>query len=261
MLADFGVTLPAETEIRVWDSTAEVRYLVVPMRPTGTDGWDEERLAAHRHPRRDDRHRRAVNGAHDMGGAHGFGPVVAEVDEPPFHADWERRVFALMIALGAAGRLEHRHVALGARGPAAAGVPGLSYYQLWLAGLERLLAEHEPTARAGRRTTSPADARPAAAPRNGRRHATPRFAVGDRVRTAQPPPAHAHPAPPLRPRQGRHGRARARLPRLPRQPRASAPEDPQWLYTVRFSAHELWGQTTTRPRSRIDAFEPYLERA
>ena len=45
VLADFGVTLPAETEIRVWDSTAEVRYLVVPMRPAGTDGWDEERLA------------------------------------------------------------------------------------------------------------------------------------------------------------------------------------------------------------------------
>ena len=46
VLADFGVTLPAETEIRVWDSTAEVRYLVVPMRPEGTAGWSEERLAA-----------------------------------------------------------------------------------------------------------------------------------------------------------------------------------------------------------------------
>jgi nitrile hydratase len=45
VLADFGVTLPAETEIRVWDSTAEVRYLVVPMRPHGTDDWSEERLA------------------------------------------------------------------------------------------------------------------------------------------------------------------------------------------------------------------------
>jgi nitrile hydratase len=46
VLADFGVTLPAETEIRVWDSTAEVRYLVVPLRPRGTDGWSEERLAS-----------------------------------------------------------------------------------------------------------------------------------------------------------------------------------------------------------------------
>jgi len=45
VLADFGVSLPETTAIRVWDSTAEVRYLVVPMRPAGTDGWSEERLA------------------------------------------------------------------------------------------------------------------------------------------------------------------------------------------------------------------------
>ena len=46
VLADFGVTLPADKEIRVWDSTAEIRYLVLPERPAGTDGWSEERLAA-----------------------------------------------------------------------------------------------------------------------------------------------------------------------------------------------------------------------
>jgi len=46
VLADFGVTLPPETEIRVWDSTAETRFMVLPMRPTGTEGWSEERLAA-----------------------------------------------------------------------------------------------------------------------------------------------------------------------------------------------------------------------
>jgi nitrile hydratase len=46
VLAEFGVALPPETRIRVWDSTAEIRYLVVPMRPAGTEGWDEERLAA-----------------------------------------------------------------------------------------------------------------------------------------------------------------------------------------------------------------------
>ena len=45
VLADFGLTLPDDTEIRVWDSTAEIRYLVVPMRPGGTDGWSVERLA------------------------------------------------------------------------------------------------------------------------------------------------------------------------------------------------------------------------
>ena len=45
VLAHFGVTLPPETEIRVWDSTAETRYLVVPMRPAETEGWSEAQLA------------------------------------------------------------------------------------------------------------------------------------------------------------------------------------------------------------------------
>ena len=45
VLADFGVALPEGTEVRVWDSTAEVRYLVLPERPAGTEGWSEEQLA------------------------------------------------------------------------------------------------------------------------------------------------------------------------------------------------------------------------
>ena len=46
VLEEFGLKLPAETKIRVWDSTAELRYLVVPLRPNGTEGWSEEQLAA-----------------------------------------------------------------------------------------------------------------------------------------------------------------------------------------------------------------------
>lgn len=45
VLQEFGVSLPKKTRIRVWDSTAEIRYLVVPMRPEGTEGWSQERLA------------------------------------------------------------------------------------------------------------------------------------------------------------------------------------------------------------------------
>jgi nitrile hydratase subunit alpha len=45
VLVEFGVTLPDATNIRVWDSTAEIRYLVVPMRPKGAEGWSEEKLA------------------------------------------------------------------------------------------------------------------------------------------------------------------------------------------------------------------------
>src|SRR5262245_18961806 len=46
VLADFGVTLPPGTEFRVWDSTAETRFIVLPMRPADTDNWSAERLAA-----------------------------------------------------------------------------------------------------------------------------------------------------------------------------------------------------------------------
>ena len=46
VLSDFGVALPEETEIRVWDSTAETRFIVLPMRPDGTDGWTVDQLAA-----------------------------------------------------------------------------------------------------------------------------------------------------------------------------------------------------------------------
>lgn len=46
VLRDFGVNLPDDCEIRVWDSTAETRYIVLPMRPQGTDGWSEDQLAS-----------------------------------------------------------------------------------------------------------------------------------------------------------------------------------------------------------------------
>jgi nitrile hydratase subunit alpha len=46
VLADFGVTLAADTAIRVWDSTAETRFIVLPMRPKGTESWSEEKLAS-----------------------------------------------------------------------------------------------------------------------------------------------------------------------------------------------------------------------
>ncbi len=45
VVEEFGVTVPDDIEMRVWDSTAEVRYLVIPQRPAGTEGWSEEQLA------------------------------------------------------------------------------------------------------------------------------------------------------------------------------------------------------------------------
>ena len=45
VLREMGLELPADVEVRVWDSSAEIRYLVLPERPAGTEGWDEARLA------------------------------------------------------------------------------------------------------------------------------------------------------------------------------------------------------------------------
>jgi nitrile hydratase subunit beta len=197
-----------------------------------------------------------VNGAHDMGGTQGFGPVVAEVDEPAFHADWERRVFALTIALGASGawNIDSSRFAREDRPPDE--YLDKSYFELWLAGLERLIAEHPPARVLAAADVEATLARGGSASRPAPREA--RFAVGDRVRT-----------------RNTHPRGHTRLPRYARGrigtverihgchvfPDRNAHfegEDPQWLYTVRFSARELWGTDVAQSVS-IDAFEPYLE--
>jgi hypothetical protein len=200
-----------------------------------------------------------VNGAHDMGGVHGFGPVVAEVDEPWFHAEWERRVFAMVIALGAGGQwnIDAGRFAREDRPPPE--YLGMSYFEIWLAGLERLLAERGfPSRVLAAEDVEATLARGGPTGRDGIQEA--RFAVGDRVRTRNTHP-HTH----------------TRLPRYARDKTGTvervhgthvfpdsnarfAGEDPQWLYTVRFTAAELWG-TDAPDSASIDAFEPYLEPA
>ncbi len=66
VLREFGVELDDDVEVRVYDSSAEVRYLVLPMRPAGTEGWSEDELRALVTPRQHDRHRRPA-GADDDG--------------------------------------------------------------------------------------------------------------------------------------------------------------------------------------------------
>src|SRR5437867_3173905 len=83
-----------------------------------------------------------MNGAHDMGGMHGFGPVMREEDEPVFHAAWERRAFALTLAMGFWGRwnLDMSRFAREQMPPA--DYLAATYYEKWLWGLERLVAAH-----------------------------------------------------------------------------------------------------------------------
>jgi nitrile hydratase len=82
-----------------------------------------------------------VNGGQDLGGMHGLGPIDIEADEPVFHAEWERRVFALTLAMGASGEwnIDMSRHARENRDPV--DYLSSSYYEIWLKGLEALLSE------------------------------------------------------------------------------------------------------------------------
>jgi nitrile hydratase len=219
-----------------------------------------------------------VNGAQDMGGVHGFGTVAPEQDEPVFHADWERRVFGLTLAMGATGEwtLDATRFARESQPPNE--YLDQTYYEIWLAGLERLLAQRrlvtdqelarsEPVkpGRPLRRilaATAVAGALERGSPTSRDPTQPALFAIGDRVRA-----------------KNIHPLTHTRLPRYVRGhagtvaathgchvfPDSNAHglgEDPQWLYTVSFDGHELWGpEGDPGLIVSIDAFEPYLEPA
>ena len=219
-----------------------------------------------------------MNGAQDMGGVHGFGAVVAESDEPVFHADWERRVFALTLAMGATGEwdLDASRFARENRPPDE--YLDKSYYEIWLAGLEQLLAERglateaeltagrelEPRKRIGK-TLAPPDVaaelgRGSPTNRDAPRPAT--FQVGDRVRAKNMNPL-THTRLPRYVR-GRVGTITAThgCHVFPDNNAHGLGEEPQWLYTVSFDARELWGPDADATLAvSVDAFEPYLEPA
>jgi len=216
-----------------------------------------------------------MNGAQDMGGMQGFGPVQPDADPHPFHADWERRVLAFTVAMGACGKwnLDASRAARESLPPAQY-LSG-SYYEIWFEGLKKLLlatgmATQEemetgtrsippvPVARilaadqvsAAMLRGSPSE-RPAPGPA--------RFDVGDAVRTRQLHPAtHTRLPRYCRGRRGRivsvHG---AHV--FPDTNAIGQGEQPQWLYTVRFEAAELWGADTTASCVHVDCWEPYLE--
>ena len=214
-----------------------------------------------------------MNGAHDCGGMMGFGPVVAEQDEPVFHAPWEARMFALMSAVGDVGgwTLDDDRAACESMHPGH--YINSSYYEHWLSGLEMLLRRHglataEEMA-TGRAASAAKPVAPTAAeavwpavtaPGSYRRDVTaaPSFWLGDRVRTRHLNPAHHTRLPRyLRGHVGEiiacHG---AHV--FPDSNAQGLGEDPRHLYTVRFSAAEVWGRST-RDAIHADLWEPYLE--
>ena len=83
-----------------------------------------------------------MNGAADMGGMHGFGPVQVEPNEPVFHADWERRIFALNNAAGASGAWTLDTFRQTRESISPPEYLALSYYGLWVVSLENLMIEY-----------------------------------------------------------------------------------------------------------------------
>lgn len=210
----------------------------------------------------------------DLGGRTGFGPVVPEPQDQLFHAAWEQKVLALTLAMGATGSWN-----IDMSRAARETLPGylrMSYYQIWLAGLEKLMAERGQVlpdeVDAGRMLHSPAPvARVLAAPdvpaalAKGSptlRHevAAPRFQLGQRVRTQAAPSPHHTRLPGYA--RGKCG-VIARLHGCHVFADAHAQgqgEAPQHLYTVVFSGEELWG-TAAAPgvQVSVDAWQSYLE--
>jgi nitrile hydratase len=215
-----------------------------------------------------------MNGAHDMGGFMGYGPVKPENNEPVFHANWEARVFALINAVGEHGRWtldEDRHAS---ENHPPAEYLALTYYEIWLATLSKLMVEKNMITAAELKTGKlegeklklatvlKPDAVMAAVTAPGTYvrdvAAKPRFQPGDRVRA-----------------RNIHPLGHTRLPRYVRGhvgeiakvhgahvfPDSNAHgkgEDPHWLYTVRFTAQELWG-SNARDLIHVELWEPYLE--
>ena len=82
-----------------------------------------------------------MNGVHDLGGMHGFGPVEREKNEPPFHADWEARVYALATMLRRRGLFNSDELRNAIERLPPEQYLAASYYERWLGALEMLVAE------------------------------------------------------------------------------------------------------------------------
>ncbi|MDR6232765.1 nitrile hydratase subunit beta [Pseudomonas oryzihabitans] len=215
-----------------------------------------------------------MNGIHDLGGMHGLGPVAPPASEPVFHAEWERRVFALFPSLFVGGYFnvdEFRH-AIERMAPSE--YLESSYYEHWLHAFETLLLEKgvisveelqgqaKPTAPTQPVTVlTPELVQPVVLGGASARttHGEPgRFQLGDQVRTRNlNPEGHTRLPRYARGKLGTIERVQG-LFVTPDTVAHGLGEQPQQVYAVRFSARELWGSDS--PDSIcIDLWDSYLE--
>jgi nitrile hydratase subunit beta len=218
-----------------------------------------------------------MNGVHDMGGMTCFGPVIREENEPIFHAPWERRVFAMTLGGGVLACFDEARRALEHMDPAH--YLASSYYEHWLAFLETLVVEKEILTQEelvtgvaqnmGRGTRTPLSPDQAVALiRQGtpfQRYSgrlTPRFNLGDHVTARNIHPSNHTRLPRyVRGRRGIISRMHGTFV-YPDTIAHRLGEQPQPLYSVRFTARELWGPTSARrDHLYIDLWEDYLEPA
>lgn len=219
-----------------------------------------------------------MNGAQDLGGQMGFGPIDLVPDEPWFHAPWERRAFGLTLAMGATGtwNIDMSRHARESLHPA--DYLSSSYYEIWTKGLEKLLLRNGFVApeeiETGRALIEPVPVKrvleakdvpsvlATGGPTDRPAEHPARFAIGDMVVTRnQHPAGHT--------RLPRYARAKHGLIErvhgvfvFPDSNAHGQGENPQWLYTVRFSGPELWGEEADPALVvSIDAWESYLEPA
>jgi nitrile hydratase beta subunit len=219
-----------------------------------------------------------MDGAHDMGGAKGFGPVVSEPNEPVFHGDWERRAFALTVAMARPGGWNIDMSRFARENRPSEDYLSKSYFQIWLAGLETLMIERGLVTREeieagkvlsppkpGIKPIAPTEVTPAirrGGPTERQPKAPAMFAVGETVRMKD-----IHPVTHTRlPQYVRGHLGTIELNHgchvFPDSNSLGQGEDPQWLYTVRFDGPELWGGDADPTLSvSVDAWESYLERA
>ncbi len=217
-----------------------------------------------------------MNGIHDVGGMDNIGPLVIEDKEPVFHADWERQVFSMNIAMIVAGYFEIDEVRRVTELMPAVDYLGADYYEKWLYSFEELLVEKNALTRAeiavgkslGENDTKLPPASKANVegamtnPLSVRKVAdtAPKFSVGDRVLTKNMNPVHHTRIPRyVRGKRGvieqYHG---AFL--LPDTNAYGGTEIVQHNYTVKFSAHEIWGDDSTgNDFFHIDLFDDYMD--
>ncbi len=209
-----------------------------------------------------------MNGGQDLGGVMGFGPVIEEPNEPRFHEEWEARVLGLTLAMGALGlwNIDKSRHARENRPPSE--YLSWSYYQIWLAGLESLikqcgLLEHATDA-ASKNLHAMEVAKVSAVlakgtPANREPQGPAKYKVGDSITTKNIHPTHHTRLPRyLRGHVGEvvivHG---AHV--FPDFSAHDKGDNPQWLYTVRFKATDLWGaDKNTNDHVHADLWEPYF---